>query len=376
MLTIGFVGMLLMTLVTFIAMPSERFSQLENRVLQAMPKLSWQSIVTGAFTEQTERFIADQFPFREQWVALKSFGEQLRGQRENNGIYKGKNGYLFEKFSEPNQHNIERYVAAINAFSEKNASANITLMLAPTSIGVYPERLPPYASSYSQRVVNDDVAERLVSSISFIDGFAFLTDDIVEGDRQLYFRTDHHWTTHGAYLAYEAYAKYVGWAAWSREQFNVETVSTSFLGSYHTRSQFVGLTPDHIEAYFPKQPIETEVHIVDKNETLHGLYDESYLNTKDQYSYFLSGVHPLMQLSTALSPEAVEQQKLLVIKDSYAHNVIPFLTLHVPELHVIDIRFYNGSLSDYMQDHQIDEVLILFNTTTFVDNVAVLKMRL
>lgn len=374
MLSLGFVGVLLLALITFIVMPNERFSQLENRVLQAMPKFSWQSFVTNEFSDQAERFIADQFPLRDQWIALKSFGEQMRGQRENNGIYKGKDGYLFEKFDEPQEETVMKYVEAINAFSHKNPSANISFMLAPNSIGMYPERLPPFASTASQRDVNAFVAANLLSSVAFIDGFEFLTGE-QSIDQPLFYRTDHHWTTHGAYLAYEAYAKRVGWEAWSREQFHVETVSNTFLGSYHTRSQFTGITPDHIEAYIPMETIETDMIIVDKNETRHGLYDESFLSQKDQYSYFLSGVHPLMQINTKLNEGNIERQKLLVIKDSYAHNVIPFLTLHVPEIHVVDIRFYNGPLSDYMQDHDIENVLILFNTSTFVDNAAVLKMR-
>lgn len=373
MLTIAFVGILLTTLITFIAMPIERFSQLENRVLQAMPKFSWESLKNNQFTEQAERFIADQFPFREHWITLKSFGEQLRGQRENNGIYKGKDGYLFEKFIEPDEDTVMKYVEAINAFAEKNKLASISFMLAPTSIGLYSERLPAFASTYSQRDVNDNVAAQLLSSITFIDGFDFLT---AQSDRQLFFRTDHHWTTHGAYLAYEAYANRLQWDAWSRERFDVKTVSKSFLGSYHTRSQFTGIAPDQIEVYLPKQPIETQVYIVDKDETRNSMYDESFLYEKDQYAYFLGGVHPLMQLHSTLSPEAIEQQKLLVIKDSYAHNVIPFLTLHVPEIHVVDIRFYNGSLSDYLHEYDIENVLILFNTTTFVNNAAVLKMKL
>ena len=105
------------------------------------------------------------------------------------------------------------------------------------------------------------------------------------------------------------------------------------------------------------------------------MYDKSFLAKKDQYSYFLGGVHALMTLTTALDLQQIEQEKLLVIKDSYAHNVIPFLTRHVPEIHVIDIRYYNGSIDEYMSDNDIKDVLFLFNTSTLVDEPSILKLN-
>lgn len=82
-----------------------------------------------------------------------------------------------------------------------------------------------------------------------------------------------------------------------------------------------------------------------------------------------------MTITSQLEPADIEQQKLLVIKDSYAHSVLPFLALHVPEIHVIDLRYYNGNISEYMTANEISDVLMLFNTTTFVDNNGVLKLK-
>lgn len=155
----------------------------------------------------------------------------------------------------------------------------------------------------------------------------------------------------------------------------IREVSNSFLGSYHTRSQFQGLSPDTIEAYLPHEQVATELFIADTNERLTNMYDESFLQKKDQYSYFLGGVHALMTIKSDLDAQHIEQEKLLIIKDSYAHNVIPFLTNHVSEIHVIDIRYYNGSIAEYMSENALKNVLYLFNTATFVDEASLLKLN-
>ncbi len=355
----------------FFLLPKERFSELENRVLQSAPQLTWDNLLSKKYADDAESFVTDQFPFRSKWVAVKSSVEQLRLQQENNGIYKGTDGYLFEKFATPDYSKIQQYADAVKKFAVSHPEVNTTFMLAPTSVGIYADRLPWLAPIYSQAKVNQFIAEDVQGSVSFIDGFNFLSPHASE---PIYYRTDHHWTTNGAYLAYVAYAQKMGWHPLSKKEFNIQTVSNSFLGSYHTRSQFNGVTPDSIEVYTPIQPVSTEMYVADTDETFTSMYDANFLEKKDQYSYFLGGVHALMKLTSKPHKSVVKQEKLLVIKDSYAHSVIPFLTLHVPEIHVIDMRYYNGSISDYMSENGIKDVLLLFNTATFIDSPALLKL--
>lgn len=371
-LVVGFVTTLFLVAITFFLLPVQRFSELENRYLQSAPHLTWDNLLSHTYAKEAESFVTDHFPFRGKWVGVKSAVEQLRLQQENNGIYKGKDDYLFEKFEEPDYNKVQQYTEAVKRFANKNLEAKTTFLLAPTSVGLYPERLPWLASVYSQAEVNQTIAEDVSDHVSFIDGFDFLSPHASE---QIFYRTDHHWTTYGAYLAYVAYAQSMGWQPLSQNEFEIQTVSDSFLGSYHTRSQFIGVEPDSIQEYKPIKEVSTKMYIEDTGETLTSMYDPSYLEKKDKYSYFLGGVHALMKITSQLDPKEVNQDKLLVIKDSYAHSVIPFLTLHVPEIHVIDIRYYNGSISDYMAQNEIKDVLLLFNTATFVDNSSLLKLN-
>lgn len=372
LLVIAFVGTLFGLSLLFFVLPHERFSELENRYLQRLPKLTLDNVLSSTYAEEAERYVTDHFPFRNQWLAVKSVSEQARLQQENNGIYKGKDGYLFEKFVQPDAEKLKKYIGAINGFAGKHPDVNTTLLLAPTSIGLYPERLPWLAPFYPQDKVNDYIGNHLDKNITYLNGFDFLRPHAAE---PVYYRTDHHWTTYGAYLAYVTYAKQQGWQPLTQDDFNIQQVSNSFLGSYHTRSQFQGLLPDTIEAYIPRKPVATKVFIADTNETWTTMYDESFLHKKDQYSYFLGGVHALMTITSDLDAQQIEQDKLLIIKDSYAHNFIPFLTNHIPEIHVIDIRYYNGSVSDYMAANGIDDVLYVFNTSTFVEETSLLKLN-
>ncbi|MEK4509915.1 DHHW family protein [Paenibacillus sp. FSL K6-2524] len=370
----GFVAVLFIMSFLFFFLPKSYFSDTENRPLQKVPQFTWDNLWSKKFSEETESFVTDHFPFRDKWVAVKSTMEQLRLQQENNGIYKGHDGYLFEKFGKPDYEVVSKYTEAVKTFAINHPDSKMTFMLAPTSIGVYPERLPWLASAYPQAEVNGFIGEQLKDSLSFMDGFDFLVP-AAHDPTQIYFRTDHHWTTYGAYLAYQAYAEKMGWKAKQESEFTIESVTDSFLGSYHTRGQFSRLEGDTIQVYLPKQPTPSEMYIADTDETISGLYDSSYLEKKDKYSYFLGGVHALMTITSQLEPADIEQQKLLVIKDSYAHSVLPFLALHVPEIHVIDLRYYNGNISEYMTANEISDVLMLFNTTTFVDNNGVLKLK-
>ncbi len=370
----GFAGVLFGMSILFFAQPMRTFSETENRSLQGIPKLSWSRVWSKKFSEQAESFVTDHFPLRDSWVALKSELEQLRGQRENNGIYRGEEGYLFEKFGEPDFGKAGAYADAVKRFAERNPQVSTTFLLAPTSTGVYPNLLPWKASAYPESKVNDFVGERLKGSVAYIDGFGFLKP-AADGDRQIYYRTDHHWTTYGAYLAYAAYAEKMGWQPEPESAFDIRTVTDSFLGSYHTRSQFSGLKPDSIQVYAPKKPFATIVSIEDDGRTMDGLYDESFLARKDKYSYFLGGVHALVKIETDLPAGSAKLDKLLVVKDSYAHSVIPFLTRHVPEIDVIDIRYYNGDIDDYMADNGIKNVLFLFNTATFLEAGGLLGLN-
>jgi len=376
---IGFVAMLGILLLLLIILPKSAFSYVENRKLQHELTLSWKSILDKSFSSQSEQFVSDQFPWREQWVSFKALAEQARGMTVNNGILLGKQHYLFEAMKEPDWGEVEQYVDIVNQFINKFPQLHSTLLLAPTSVELYPQLLPAYASSYSQADTADYIKQRFTDEATFIDAIA-LFQPLAETEKPIYYRNDHHWNSYGAYYAYAAYMKTLNIQPLALEQFEATTVSTTFRGSYHTKGQFYGTVPDTIERY-DSGYITSKVTIHDDGSTMNDLYAPSFLAEKDQYNYFLGGVHALMTIDNELTDQALEAghsfsiDSMLIIKDSYAHALIPFLSQHVKTLYVIDPRYYNGSLEQYVNEHKIDELLLMYNIPTFVTERSLVNLK-
>ena len=176
------------------------FSEQENRVLAQKPEFTWDSFTSGKFTAQFEKYISDQFPWKNGWVGVKAKAEQSLGKKENNGVLFGDDGYLLERFTERGKR-FEKNIEIVNSFVKREDHVKTYMLLAPTAVGVYPEKLPRFATSLPQKDVLDEVRRKLSSEIRFIDAYSSL---VLNKEEALYFKTDHHWTMRGAYYAYVA----------------------------------------------------------------------------------------------------------------------------------------------------------------------------
>ena len=374
---IGFTAMLGGLLILFLVSPKGSFSQFENRTLQSKVTFSWDALMDKSFAENTEKYVSDHFPYRQQWFMVKSIAEQARLMTVNNGIIHGDNGYLFEPMKEPVWGDVEKYVDSINKFQANFTNTHMSLLLAPTSVEMYPQFLPKWSSSFSQQYTNELIQTHLSTDINFINGIEALQPHIAD-EKILYFRNDHHWTSYGAYYAYVEYMNSLGIDPIALDELQPTTMSNNFLGSYDTKGQFWGAQPDDIVS-FTNPWFSSHMFIADDESKSDSLYYDSFLEVKDQYSYFLGGVHALMTITNEpineQTAKKAEIDKLLVIKDSYAHNFIPLLVNHAREIHVVDLRYYNGSMKDYMEQEQFDEVLLLYNTPTFITERSLLKLK-
>ena len=87
------------------------------------------------------------------------------------------------------------------------------------------------------------------------------------------------------------------------------------------------------------------------------------MEVKNKYAYFLGGNQPLCVIrSQATGP------KLLVIRDSYTDCLAPFLSERFQEIHLFDLRYNRLSPSDYITEHDIDMVLILYSFETYISD--------
>lgn len=331
------------------------FSELENRHLQTFPKFTMERFLEGDFGTDFEKYIADQFPGRNTFIALKSQMELALQKKDNNGVYIGKEGHFLQKFEQPDQALLEKNTNYINQFAEK---VNMHFMLVPTATKIHEDLLPSFATPYDEGVYMNDFISKLSDQVHVVDAMGVLQ---AHRDEDIYFKTDHHWTTLGAYYGYTAFCESYGIEPLPLEDFTRIPAGKDFYGTLFSKGNFTFAKPDTVELFEPKEPVEMVVTYVNDNKETDSLYEMSHLEKKDKYSVFLDGNHPLVEVKTSNK----NGKKLAIIKDSYANAMVPFLAQHFEEIHIFDLRFLNMPMVAYLESIGVEDVLMLYNVQNF-----------
>ena len=334
------------------------FSDVENSKLNKKTKFTLSSFVDGSFQKAYEKYINDQFVFRDRWINLKSISEYGLGKIENNGIIYGDDKYLFEKFNTFDIERLEKNVAAINSFLENNKDKT-SIMIIPNSYEVYKELLPTGLTLVNQGEVIENVYEQLQCNNKI------KIKELLDNNKEayIYYKTDHHWTTYGAYLAYCEFMKSINEELVDINE--LEGVSLDgFYGTYFSKAKPFNIQPDKL-TYYELDNVSIEIG----EEYYPSIYDYSKIELRDKYALFLYGNNGL---SIIKNNNLNNGKKMLVIKDSFANSLIPFLTQNYEEIHVIDLRNYTYRLSGYLKENEFDNILLCYNIITLCkDNVIV-----
>ncbi|MCY6484119.1 DHHW family protein [Clostridium aestuarii] len=346
-----------------IILPDKTFSELENRMLEQTPRFSLKHLINGKFTSNYEKYISDQFAFRDFWIGVKSESERSIGKKENNGVYLGKDGFLIEKFT-PDIKRVKKNISSINSFAASTPNLNKYFMLVPNSVSILKDKLPVYADDENQLVYIDKVKKTLSNNIKFVDVYSTLYS---KKDEYIFYKTDHHWTTKGAYYTYTKLIEEMGFIPHDEEDYEVKNITNSFYGSLYSKSGFRQINPDSIQLYIPKVDEEYNVKYYDKNEISNSFYNMDNINKKDKYTVFSGGNHSLIKIKTNVN----NKKKLVVVKDSYANCFIPFLTGYYSEIYVVDLRYYTDDLSILIKSNEINDMLILYNVNFFCKDASI-----
>lgn len=341
--------------------PKRVFSESENRKLEQMPELSLNQLFEGRFTLNYEKYISDQFALRDFWIGVKSDAERLIKKNESNGVFLGKDGYLIQGFNKPDDKISRERIAAINSFSASTPGLNKYFMVIPNPVKILEDKLPAYAPVDDELEYVNKIKDSVDKNIKFVNVYDTLYS---KKDEYIFYRTDHHWTTDGAYYAYEKLAQEMGFNPHDKSYFDINKVTDSFYGSLYSKGGFRHIKPDDIKLYMPKVEEVCQVDYIGENKTSNSLYNMDNLNNKDKYTVFLDGNHSLIKISTNTS----NNKKLLVFKDSYANSLIPFLTGHYSEIYVVDLRYCDEDISKLTKDNNIKDMLVLYNVNTFFED--------
>ena len=384
-----FCGLLAVLFTANALTPDKEFSQVENRALSQRPHITGDTFqlppLSGLFTSNQggdfftgklmsdyETYVIDQFVLRDTWVAAKAYAEMLIGKKENNNVYFCEDGSLITRFDAPDEKRLERNFNSVSKFA---ASVDVPVYfgLIPTQASVWADKLPAGAPNYDQNLVLE-AAGKAVTGTTQLD---LATNLNGHKDEAIFYRTDHHWTSLGAYYGYVSVMEGLGRGdeVIPLEDYAKTTVSTEFYGTVFSSSGVRWVKPDEMDTYVPADglkliTVSTNASGLEER-TERPFYDESYLEVKDKYSMFLGGQQPLGVVYTGNT----DKPKLLLVRDSYSDSLVPFLTPHFSEIHLMDLRYYKTSASEYIAKNGIDAALVLYSVPNFTSDTNLVFLR-
>lgn len=373
-------------------LPKKEKSENENRYLEKMPTIVnekklesaknpadvWNSIKWryindrkgNAFKDDFETFLCDHLAGREAWVKFSNRIQSLSGKQEINGVYT-LGDQMIQTFKGYDEEIVNDSIKAINAFAERFPEKQMYFMLAPTAQEFCMNKIPSYVDLMSEKTFIEDCYKK-VQDIAAIDCRSFLAG---RADEYIYYRTDHHWTSLGAFYAYQSAAKVLGYAAYGYGYFNIETASGDFRGTLYSKTLDDSITPDSIEYYvLPKNEPKIKMTCINGADVKEydSLYVRDFLNEKDKYSSFTGSNVPVVEIETDVDNE----KSLLIVKDSYAHSLVPFLAKHYSKITMVDMRYIHVSLNELIDMKDYPQVLFMFNVISFAEDCGVTNLGL
>lgn len=333
------------------------FSETENRYLEQRPALRLSELADGRFMSSYEKYQTDQFFSRDSWIELRSVADRFLGKNESGGVYMGKNQQLYEKPEELCTQ-VWKNLDAIREFSGKHTDKGIFLLLAPGAAGVKPEGLPPFAPIEDQARQLSQIHAYVNGAVQEIPVYETLRE---HREEYLYYRTDHHWTTLGAWYAFLQAKQVMGLPEGPKME--AYPVTNRFQGTLASRSGY-RVPSDTISVFWPEKEERLVVTYVEEQKKSASLYASKKLESRDQYGVFLDGNHPVVRIRTM----AESERTLLILKDSYANCFVPFLTAYFREIVLVDPRYYYGNVDALMEEQEFTDVLFLYNLNTFLED--------
>ena len=374
-LTAAFFAFIYIFALLFWILPDKSVSVEENRSLSGAPEFSFEALADGSYTRNFATYMADQFPARNFFVGLKAEAERLTLRGENNGVIFADDGYLVKRFDDPDEELIKSNVGYICDFASfaKEEGINVTVGIAGRTLDVAESVLPSvYGTDSSDKAwgyIDGAFSEK---GIGYVDLKTPLRERFEAGE-YVYYKTDHHWTTLGAYYAYTELAEGAGFEPASFDLFRRDRMSEEFFGTTWSSAGAKWIEPDALDFY---RFDGDEKLVTDRGAdggSFDGLYDMSYLEEKDKYSAFIGGNAAKVEVAS----KDGEREKILVVKDSFFHSMAPFFAKDF-DLVMIDLRYYKDTVPiiDICRNEGIKNVIVMLNVETLGDEAGLRTLKM
>lgn len=329
----------------------KEFSENENRTLAPFPALTVSNIFGGDFDTQFETWFSDHFVARDTWIETKAVSRRMMGAIENNNVFYGKGRRLIQQFSTYNPTLFENNIAYIDEFCKENGRRGNILLIPDACYGAE-SALPFGAWNIDESGLLDTVSQELADQ-NVIDLRNALNDP------HYYFRTDHHWNAAGAYEGYKAICREV--LQKEPYKFTQTPVSDDFRGTMFSRSGAFWTRPETLERIDCERPVRATI-LFEDGSRMDSLYNDARLETKDKYTYYIDGNHAYTEIHT----DADSERTAVIVKDSYAHILMPYLVSEYRTIKLVDLRYYQGAVSALLQEMPQADLYFIYSLNTFV----------
>ena len=346
------------TIISSAQLPENAFSENENRYLEKMPKFNFDTVTDKTFMTKFENYFSDRIVMREQWISLMNDFDRLLGKKEIKGIFT-EDGRMMQSWRESDydKESVSKNLAAMESFAQKYPKIKMYFMLAPNAQEIYSDTLPANCGAADQKLFIKDCYDS-VPTIKGIDIYSALSS--AKND-YIYYRTDHHWTSLGAYYAYSQLCQTLGLTPFDTAAHTAQPADNLY-GTHYAKARTWNAVPDVI-TYYDLANTLTVWNVTAAGQPTEGqttgLYDTEKLSVYDKYAMFLHGNNGLSRV------QGNGSGRILVIKDSYANCFVPYLTANYADIDVVDFRNYNYGLDKLIADNGYDQILVLYNFDSF-----------
>lgn len=342
--------------------PDRESSELENRPLAQLPRFTWAGLFSedSPWTAKYGEYVKDQIALRDSWIDLKSRAESVLLKTENNGVWLGKDHQLFAKFLSVGKR-FEVNLGAVERMAERHPG-KVHVMIVPSASLVLSDKLPWQVPIADENACHDAIAQRLKGKAIVYD----LRDTLLaHKDEYIFYRTDHHWTSEGAFIAYQAFAQQNSLPVFDKSAF-IEQHVPDFYGTNYSKARPFNAKSDVITYYDLPNQLSVYQTNADGSETVTAgpLYAKSDFETRDKYKAFLRGNNGYSVL------EGNGSGSILVVKDSYANALIPYLTADYAAIGIVDYRYLNERIDSLMDRGGYDEILLVYSFQGFMNDLT------
>ncbi len=357
---------LLSGLFLFFVSEKKEFSENENRMLEKLPEFSFDSLESGKYLLKLEDYMKDHLPARDTLMKIKTKAQIISGFKKINGVYIG-DGRLIQKVEMPDSAIFIE--STNNLFSKIDEDITTTVILVPTAAEIYKEALPGFSLCIDEKQVIDGILSKICCDIKpdLITAFNNAKDG-----GNLFYKSDHHWTTYGGITAYKLFLELRGKDT-SDKAFDITTVSDSFKGTLYSKVLDDSLN-DTIERYdvagtnFKCKSGNSPDDLKESD-----YFAPEYLNKKDKYAYFGNENQPLIVLE---NDNCDNDDEIVIVKDSFANCIAPLLTSDYRKVHIIDTRYMKKpKVSEYINcSPNVSDVLVLYGLDSLNSNSGISRI--